>query len=268
MAYVSFWGELRARRWSIRCAGTTQVCMRSAGWQRCLAINLGRIRPGGDEARRRAPNHRLAHGQAVRIVLAGRSPGFWAFRLSGAVHGMRGTSHCHYNAARHIRRRAFTGGRRRDRHRKCQCEDGDERGGATNHWLLDVRCGCGWAAACLPFMKRGSLSFSRRRIAPILQGDPLQPRPGEPRFVDAPKPEVQVANGQNSRRQLRTTQPARRCREDQWIAEIFHPCAVRTRTISSAPVELIVRPFISPCVVLVPVDHATSPRMRTCTGPR
>ena len=62
--------------------------------------------------------------------------------------------------------------------------------------------------------------------------------------------------------------PVRRCRDDQWMAEILQPCGVRTSTMSSAPVELMARPFISPCVVLVPLVQATSPRMRTCTGPR
>ena len=61
--------------------------------------------------------------------------------------------------------------------------------------------------------------------------------------------------------------PARRCRDDQWMAEILHPCAVRTSTISSAPDELIVLPFISPWAVLVELAQAMSPCKRTCTGP-
>jgi hypothetical protein len=62
---------------------------------------------------------------------------------------------------------------------------------------------------------------------------------------------------------LTSHQPGRRCLEDQWIAEIFHPLGVRTRTISSAPLELATLPFTSRCVVLVDVAQATSPRMRT-----
>lgn len=37
--------------------------------------------------------------------------------------------------------------------------------------------------------------------------------------------------------------PARRARDDQWIAEIFQPWAVRTSTMSSAPAELTARPL-------------------------
>ena len=52
----------------------------------------------------------------------------------------------------------------------------------------------------------------------------------------------------------------RRWRDDQWIAEIFHPPAVFTRTINSAPLELIALPLDSPCAVLVDQAHAASPR--------
>jgi hypothetical protein len=51
----------------------------------------------------------------------------------------------------------------------------------------------------------------------------------------------------------------RRARDDQWIALICHPELVRRRTASSAPTELICRPFVCPWVTDVDVTHATSP---------
>ncbi len=56
----------------------------------------------------------------------------------------------------------------------------------------------------------------------------------------------------------RVNYSGRRARDDQWIAVIFHPAGVRVSTIISAPTELMALPFISPCVVLVPVVQAMS----------
>ena len=57
-------------------------------------------------------------------------------------------------------------------------------------------------------------------------------------------------------------------RDDQWTALIFQVSAARVRTMSSAPVEFTALPRNSPRIVLVPVVHATSPRMATLTGER
>ena len=51
----------------------------------------------------------------------------------------------------------------------------------------------------------------------------------------------------------------RRVREDQWIAEIFQPPGVLTRTISSADEDVTVVPLTSRCLVVAVVVQATSP---------
>ena len=56
--------------------------------------------------------------------------------------------------------------------------------------------------------------------------------------------------------------------EDQWIALIFQPSAVRVRTMSSAPREFTDLPWYLPEVVLVAVVQAMSPRTVTRRGER
>ena len=57
-------------------------------------------------------------------------------------------------------------------------------------------------------------------------------------------------------------------RDDQWMALIFQPSAVRVRTMSSAPVEFTGLPRYLPWIVLVAVVQATSSRTTTFSGER